>query len=201
MRLLHLDLLVILGLGLSLFFFNRAEITASVALYYPVLGYLLVADAARRPAPARAPGAAGAVRADASWLAAGVVVLALGRIVLNVVDSQVIDIGVAGVIGADRIGDGAALYDGAFSPGIDLRGDVYGPANYLAYLPFELIFGWDGVWDDVPAAHAACDRVRPPLRRRARRSRAPAARRATRGGRSAGRSDSPGSPARGRSTR
>ena len=41
-RLLHLDLLVLLGLGISLFFFNRAEITASVALTYPVLGYFLV---------------------------------------------------------------------------------------------------------------------------------------------------------------
>src|SRR4051794_33468947 len=48
------------------------------------------------------------------------------------------------------------LYEGAFSPGLDLRGDVYGPINYLAYLPFTAIFGWDGVWDaDVPAAHAA----------------------------------------------
>ena len=42
LRLLHLDLLVLLGLGVSLFFFNRAEITASVALTYPVLGYFLV---------------------------------------------------------------------------------------------------------------------------------------------------------------
>src|SRR5215210_6685972 len=40
-RLLHLDLLVLLGLGVSLFFFNRAQITASVALTYPVLGYFL----------------------------------------------------------------------------------------------------------------------------------------------------------------
>ena len=39
-RLLHLDLLVLLGLGVSLFFFNRAEITASVALTYPVLLYV-----------------------------------------------------------------------------------------------------------------------------------------------------------------
>ena len=153
-RLVHLDLLVIVGLGLSLLFFNRAEITTSVALYYPVLGYLLARMllAGLRPREREGPLVP---FAPASWLAAGLVVLVVARIVLNVVDSQVIDIGVAGVIGADRIGDGASLYDGAFSPGIDLRGDVYGPANYLAYLPFELIFGWDGVWDDVPAAHAA----------------------------------------------
>ena len=33
---------MLLGLGISLFFFNRAEITASVALTYPVLGYFLI---------------------------------------------------------------------------------------------------------------------------------------------------------------
>ena len=44
------------ALGLSLLFFNRAEITASVALTYPVLGYLLVEDARRRPVAARAAG-------------------------------------------------------------------------------------------------------------------------------------------------
>ncbi len=60
------------------------------------------------------------------------------------------------MIGGDRIGSGQGLYEGAFSPGLDLRGDVYGPVNYLAYWPFTAIFGWDGVWNaDVPAAHAA----------------------------------------------
>ena len=48
LRLVHLDLLVLLGLGISLFFFNRAEITASVALTYPVLGYFLLRGAGRR---------------------------------------------------------------------------------------------------------------------------------------------------------
>jgi hypothetical protein len=67
----------------------------------------------------------------------------------------VIDVGVAGVIGADRIGDGAGLYEGDFAAIPGLRGDVYGAANYLAYLPFELFLGWDGSWDGVPAAHAA----------------------------------------------
>src|SRR5204863_6917667 len=39
-RLLHLDLLVLLALGVSLYFFNRGEIKASVALTYPVLLYV-----------------------------------------------------------------------------------------------------------------------------------------------------------------
>ncbi len=155
LRLVHLDLFVLLGLGISLFFFNRAEITASVALTYPVLGYFLVRMlvAGFRPREREGP-LVPAV--PIRWLAIGVVALAAARIVLNIVDSHVIDIGVAGVIGADRIGDGQPLYDGGFSVGLDLKGDVYGPVNYLAYLPFELIWPWDGVWDaGVGAAHAA----------------------------------------------
>ena len=155
LRLVHLDLLVILALGISLFFYNRAEITASVGLIYPVLGYLLLRAliAGFRPREESGPLIP---FASVRLLAVGVVALLIGRAVLNVVDSHVIDIGVAGVIGGDRIGAGQALYDGAFSPGLDLRGDVYGPVNYLAYLPFTTIFGWDGVWDaGVPAAHAA----------------------------------------------
>ena len=34
-------------------------------------------------------------------------------------------------------------------------GDTYGPVNYYAYVPFELVFPWSGSWDDLPAAHAA----------------------------------------------
>ena len=154
LRLVHLDLLVLLGLGLSLFYFNRAEITASVALTYPVLGYFLIRTLVAGLWPRDRPGPL-VPFAPVRWLVIGVLVLAAARIALNVVDSQVIDIGVAGVIGADRIGDGAELYEGEFSTVAGLRGDVYGPANYLAYVPFEQGFGWDGSWGDVPAAHAA----------------------------------------------
>jgi hypothetical protein len=154
-RLVHLDLLVLLGLGISLFFFNRAEITASVGLTYPVLGYFLLRGLMFGFRPREEAGPLIPL-APIRWLAAGVFVLLAARAALNIVDSHVIDIGVAGVIGGDRIGHGLPLYDGGFSPGLDLRGDVYGPINYLAYLPFTAIFGWDGVWDaGVPAAHAA----------------------------------------------
>ncbi len=153
-RLLHLDLLVLLGLGVSLYFFNAAEITASVALTYPVLGYFLVRMliAGLRP---RRPSGPLVPLAPVRWLVIGLAVLVCARIALNVVDSRVIDIGLAGVVGADRIGDGLELYDGAFSTGIDLKGDVYGPGNYLAYVPFEQVLAWDGSWDELPAAHAA----------------------------------------------
>jgi hypothetical protein len=153
-RLLHLDLLAILGLSASLLFFNRADVTASVALTYPTLVYvfargLWIGFRPRERAGPLVP------LVPIRVLAVAAVALAAGRIALNVADSHVIDVGVAGVVGADRITDGEPLYEGEFSPGLDLRGDVYGPANYLAYVPFEVVFGWDGEWDDVPAAHGA----------------------------------------------
>jgi hypothetical protein len=36
-----------------------------------------------------------------------------------------------------------------------IRGDVYGPVNYLAYVPFEAAFPWSGRWDEVTAARAS----------------------------------------------
>ena len=155
LRLLHLDLLVLIGLGVSLFFFNRAEVTASVALTYPVLGYFLIRMLVAGFWPRERSGPL-IPWAPVRWLALGIAVLAVARIALNLADSRVIDIGVAGVVGADRIADGEPLYEGAFSLGLDLKGDVYGPVNYLSYLPFELVWPWDGVWDaGVGAAHAA----------------------------------------------
>src|SRR5205823_6720081 len=77
-----------------------------------------------------------------------------GRVALNVVDSNVIDVGYAGVIGAHHVAKGQQLYDGHFAKDPP-AGDTYGPADYLAYLPFERTFGWSGKWDSLPAAHAA----------------------------------------------
>ena len=61
--------------------------------------------------------------------------------------------GYAGVIGADHITHGQAIWDNF--PSDNPFGDTYGPFNYLAYLPFELALPWHGTWDDLPAAHAA----------------------------------------------
>jgi Glycosyltransferase family 87 len=87
------------------------------------------------------------------WLAVAVVFLLGFRVALNVTRSNVIDVGYAGVIGADRFADGRALY-GAF-PSDNQNGDTYGPAVYEAYVPFEQALPWSGRWDDLPAAHAA----------------------------------------------
>jgi hypothetical protein len=75
------------------------------------------------------------------------------RVGLNVTNSNVIDVGYAGVIGADKIVHGKPLYGGW--PHDNAYGDTYGPVNYLAYVPFRAVLGWSGTWDDLPAAHAA----------------------------------------------
>ena len=54
-----------------------------------------------------------------------------------------IDVGYAGVIGADRIVDGDELYGEGFSEDVE-RGDTYGPVNYLLYVPFEQAMPWSG---------------------------------------------------------
>jgi hypothetical protein len=152
-RLLHLDLLVLLALGVSHVFFNRGDIDASVPLVYPVLLYFVVRLIAgvAWPRPDRGPLVP---YVPVRWLGAGAVALLVARIVLNVVDSNVIDVGFASVIGADHILDGEGLYGPGFAEDPP-NGDTYGPVNYLAYVPFVAIFGWSGEWDALPAAHAA----------------------------------------------
>jgi hypothetical protein len=111
------------------------------------------ADAQLPPAPPRARPAVLRLLVPAPWLALGVVFLIGFRVALNVTDSNVIDVGYAGVIGAERIVDGKPLY-GSY-PSDNEHGDTYGPANYEAYVPFEQLLGWSGSWDELPAAHAA----------------------------------------------
>ena len=72
---------------------------------------------------------------------------------LNAFDSNVIDVGYAGVIGADRIEHGITPY-GTF-PSDCGRCDTYGPLVYLSVVPFEAASPWKGAWDDLPAAHGA----------------------------------------------
>jgi hypothetical protein len=152
-RLLHLDLLVLLSFSVSQFFFNKGEIVWSVPLVYPVLAYLFVRMIVAGLRPRTRPGPL-IPRLPVRWLLVAGALLLVFRIVLNIVDSQVIDIGFANVVGADRIADGQGVYDGSFSPLID-RGDSYGPLSYIAYIPFEQLFPWGGGLEELPAAHAA----------------------------------------------
>ena len=174
----NLDLLVLLAFSISLAFFNRGEIFRSVPLVYPVLGYLLVrglwVGSGRRAGPLRS--------VWPTWVLAAAAVFLLGfRIGLNVETPRgVIDVGLAGVAGANRVLDGEAPYgnmpqrgilepcgpkdtDGQVRERIQKngrcesaieRGDTYGPVSYLAYVPATAIFGWSGRWDSLPSAHA-----------------------------------------------
>ncbi|MFL5820021.1 MAG: glycosyltransferase 87 family protein [Solirubrobacteraceae bacterium] len=153
----HLDLLALTGFSVSLAFFSHGNIGASVPLAYPPLLYLLVrmvqiARVRARDPDATAP-ARPAVMVPASWLAVALVFLIGFRVGLNVVNSNVIDVGYAGVIGANRLVHGERIYHNF--PRDNGHGDTYGPFVYYAYVPFERIWPWSGRWDDLPAAHGA----------------------------------------------
>ena len=150
--LLQLDLLVLISLSFSLAFFNHATIGLSTPLIYPFMLYLLVRmlllgfGRGRPREPLR-------LFVPVTWLAFGTIFLVGFRIGLNVVNSNVIDVGYAGVIGADKLLHDKPLYGNW--PKDNAQGDTYGPVAYYVYLPFRAIFGWSGTWDDLPAAHAA----------------------------------------------
>lgn len=172
------DLLALLAFGVSLWFFNRGEIFQSAGLAAPPLTYLLVRTAwigfrGRAFTPQRS---------WPVWLFAAVAIFLVGfRIGLDLErQGGVIDVGYAGVIGADRIIGGQSPYghmpveeslracgradaDGEIRDRIQTngrcesanpRGDTYGPAAYLAYVPAVLTLGWSGKWDSLPAARA-----------------------------------------------
>jgi hypothetical protein len=174
-----LDLLVLLSFGVSLVFFNRGEVFQSAALAVPPLVYLLARTAwigFRRGARPHLP-----VPRWPIWALVGATLFLVGfRVGLNMENPRtVIDVGYAGVIGADRIMDGRAPYgtmpleegkpcgpaasDGEIRDRIQAdgrcesanpSGDTYGPFAYLAYVPAVAAFGWSGRWDRLPAAHA-----------------------------------------------
>ena len=146
----HLDALLLLGaFAIPYLLFDHAHFTASVLVVYPLLLLLLARmlwlGVRKNP---------GADRDAPAWplpvLAVGVLALVVARVVLDIVDPDVIDVGVASVVGAHAITHGATLYASASA-----HGDTYGPVVYLAYVPFEAVWPWRGVWGYVPAAHAA----------------------------------------------
>jgi hypothetical protein len=173
----NLDLLALLSFSVSLWYFNHGRIFTSVPLVYPGLAYLLgrtvwIGVRGKPPQTSRALWPV--------WLLAAATVFVAGfRVGLNVRESNVIDVGYAGVIGAQRIVSGQSPYghfptEGSLKPcgpadrdgeirnriqangrceSANDRGDTYGPVAYLTYLPGYAFFGWGGKWDDLPASH------------------------------------------------
>jgi hypothetical protein len=172
-----LDLVALLSFSVPLWFFNQGDVFTAMALVYPPLAYLL-GRMAWIGIRARSPSGGGAI-----WpvwvLVAATVFLAGFRVGLNLEDSNVIDVGYAGVIGAHRIANGEMPYghmprqgnlkecgepdaEGEVRDRVQTngrcessneRGDTYGPIAYIAYLPGFLLLGWTGKWDALPAAH------------------------------------------------
>jgi hypothetical protein len=149
-RIANLDLLVLLGFGVSHFFFNRGDIGVSVPLAYPVLVYLL---ARCLWIGFRGRGVGLRPVWPTLWILVAALFLMGFRVGLNMADAGAIDVGYAGVTGAHKIVHGEPLY-GDFPEDIH-SGDTYGPVNYAAYVPFEVIWPYTGEWDDLPAAHGA----------------------------------------------
>ncbi len=172
----NVDVLMLAAFGASLYFFNAGEIFWSVPLAYPPLFWLFgrllwlgFGKGARPGYATRWP----------IWLVAGLAVFALGfRAGLNVWGSNVIDVGYASVVGADRLLDarspfgnmpqstgkpcGTKYSDGTYAAYVQTngacesavgRGDTYGPVTYYSYMPMTAVLGWSGRWDDLPAAH------------------------------------------------
>jgi hypothetical protein len=173
----NLDLLALLSFSVSLWYFNHGHVFASSSLVYPGLAYLLARTiwigVRDRPPPTSRP----------LWpvwlLAAATVFLGGFKIGLNIRASNVIDVGYAGPIGADRIVHGQSPY-GHFPVEDDRKpcgpadrngeirdriqtngrcesanpnGDTYGPISYLSYIPGYALFGWSGKWDRLRSAH------------------------------------------------
>ena len=175
----NLDLLVLVSFSVSLWYFNKGHVFTAMPLVYPPLVYLLGrmiwSGFRERAIPASRP-------VWPVWLLAAAAIFLVGfRVGLNVENSNVIDVGYSGVVGAERISVGEAPY-GNFPVEDDLKacgqsdrdgeirdriqtngrcesanpqGDTYGPVAYEAYVPAYWLFGWSGRWDKLPAAHAA----------------------------------------------
>jgi len=174
----NLDLVVLLSFSVSLWFFNHGHVFASASLAYPPFVYLigraLWIGITGRASPGRTRWPV--------WLLLAVTAFGTGFRLMeyNVRNSNVIDVGYSGVIGAERIVTGEWPYghmpveeslkacgpkdqNGEIRERIQTnglcesanpRGDTYGPVAYESYIPGYLALGWSGKWDDLPAAHA-----------------------------------------------
>jgi hypothetical protein len=145
----NLDVVALLSFLISHGFFRAGVVFEAVLLWYPPLIYLFFRTllmgfgiGERVQKTANLP----------TWLLMTLAGLAGGLVLGLNLDSRVIDVGYAGVVGADLILDGTIPY-GNMPPDVG-TGDTYGPLNYLLYVPFVLIFGFSGEWDFLPAAHA-----------------------------------------------
>jgi hypothetical protein len=172
----NLDLLALISFSVPLFTWNHGHVFAGAVLAAIPLAYLVARCTFVGVRDRSAPASSGL----SPWILVAVTLVLVGfRIDLNLHHSGTLDVGYAGVIGADRIDRlqdpyghfplrntgkpcGPANIDGGISDWIQADGrcetanplgDTYGPVNYMSYLPGLWIFGWTGKWDRLPAVH------------------------------------------------
>jgi Glycosyltransferase family 87 len=159
-RLLHLDLLVLVGFGaIYLRSFDHPVGTAWFVAGAVMVGLGLVYLVARmlfdgfRERDRREPLVP---YVPLGWLTIGLVLLTVFRASYALSDRyDIFNVGGAGVIGADLITHGEGIYGaGELATEVE-HGDTYGPVNYLAYAPFELAFPLGDDWRDAEAARVA----------------------------------------------
>jgi hypothetical protein len=166
----NLDLLVLISFSLSLYYFNQGRVFSAMPLVYPPLLYLLgrmIWIGVRGRGSQSRP-------IWPAWVLLAATVFLMGfRVGLNVESSNVIDVGLASVDGAQRIaGEGESPYghmpdesgkacgpadaDGYVRDHIQTngrcessngRGDTYGPIAYIGYIPAYAAVGFDGKWN------------------------------------------------------
>ena len=148
----NLDVLALLSFLASHIFFRAADVQWAVLLWYPPLLYLL----ARTFLMGFGYGERVEKTSELPTPALFVLGAFAGGFVLSLnLDAGVLDVGYAGIAGADRILNGISPYGHmpAHDP-LAQFGDTYGPLNYLLYVPLIWLFGWSGHYDYLPAAHA-----------------------------------------------
>ena len=145
----NLDVVALLGFLLSHGFFREGVVYEAVVLWYLPLIYLFFRTllmgfgiGERVERTSNFP----------TWVLLVLSCVACGLVLALNLNSRVIDVGYAGVVGADLILEGTIPYGNM--PQEVGTGDTYGPLNYLLYVPFILLFGFSGEWDFLPAAHA-----------------------------------------------
>jgi hypothetical protein len=172
----NLDLVAVLSFSVNVALLNEGRVFSSAIAAAASLIYLIWrmvhVGVTNRPAVPRST-------APVWLLVVGLVFLVGLRTGINVEHSTVLDVGYAGVIGADRLSTGESPYgsfpradtgrpcslprpDGTVPDWVQDNGrcesanpfgDTYGPVNYHAYLPGLWLFGWSGRWDFLPAVH------------------------------------------------
>ncbi len=137
-RMAHADIAAVALLSVSIAGFNRGRIDISTPALYPPILWLFCRMIWRGLGRSKQK-----PRELATWIGpklmlAGIVFLIGFRAAFAAADGNVIDVGEASVIGANKLFNGQAVY-GHFPERIN-RGDTYGPVTWAAYVPFAAIF-------------------------------------------------------------